>query len=146
MKLNRPPKRLQFVAETKCSSIDDVFAHHNINLFQKLTPWWMFASIVRFEGVIRNGITDIKVGPFGQRFVTVIEKIENDVFVDTGRVLPYPLKYWKHQHFFEKDRLGYVIIRDVVEYKSWLPIGFIIKALFKYRKKVLEKYNFDMRG
>ena len=105
------------------------------NLSEKIYPGMIISYTVKpVLGVRVIWITEI----------THIE--EGRYFVDEQRIGPYSI--WHHQHFIEPTDQG-VLMTDIVSYSP--PLGFLgvlansifisrqLKAIFNYRKNILEK-------
>lgn len=73
-------------------------------LFQFLSPGWIPFRILRFDGCKKGDEVHIQLGLHGlsQHWVSLITFEETNAsgwsFVDEGKVLPWPLIYWKHHH------------------------------------------------
>ena len=125
-----------------------VFEQFNITLFKKLNPWWNIMKIVRFDGVQLNGITELRVGPFKQKFSTEITELTGSHFVDIGTSLPFPFTYWKHKHIMmpninnNKDTPGTTIVDDI-EYEC-IPILRPLVWLYLYTMFRHRQYKYEI--
>ncbi|MFP5387336.1 MAG: hypothetical protein ACLGHN_14760 [Bacteriovoracia bacterium] len=76
----------------------------NRDLFQYLSPGFIPFNIKRFDGCKKGDEIHLGLGPgaIHQEWVSVITFEETNAagwsFIDEGKVLPWPLKYWKHHH------------------------------------------------
>jgi ligand-binding SRPBCC domain-containing protein len=79
-------------------------------------------NLIRFDGCKVGDEVHLETGLPGlmQKWVSVItDESETDqewFFVDEGRVLPFPLKNWKHTHRVLRDESGGAVIRDEIEF------------------------------
>jgi ligand-binding SRPBCC domain-containing protein len=80
----------------------------NRELFLFLSPGFIPSELTRFDGCKKGDEVHIKLGPslFAQTWVSHITFEETNAagwsFIDEGKVLPWPLKYWKHHHRVDK--------------------------------------------
>ncbi len=74
------------------------------HLFDYLTPAWASVKTVRFDGCNVGDEIHLlmKLGGIPQEWVSVITETRDEpqewAFVDEGKILPWPLKGWRHQH------------------------------------------------
>lgn len=74
------------------------------DLFLALAPGTIPFRLVRFDGCEKGNIVQIKLGPkfLSQDWMSEITFEETNAsgwsFIDEGKVLPWPLRYWKHHH------------------------------------------------
>lgn len=130
----------------------EVFKQFDVALFKKLNPWWNIMEIDRFDGVQLNGVTELRVGPFKQKFSTEIVELTGSHFVDVGVSLPFPFTYWKHKHIMMPNLLGNTIgpgttIVDDIEYDC-VPmlkpfVWLYVYAMFRHRQ---HKYKVIFRN
>lgn len=113
--------KLQFVT-TVPSSLEKVKAGFTKKLFLELTPPGVSVVLERFDGCSPGHEVHLQIGSFGlkQKWVS---HITNEVtterewfFVDEGKVLPWPLKSWKHIHKVVADGDDRSIIIDDITY------------------------------
>lgn len=98
---------------------NEVFQAFDIDLFKALKPPLIKLNVTRFDGCKKNDEVHLEVGlgPVTQRWVSRI--VEDDhvksehYFVDSGVVLPPPLKTWRHLHRVVKDGEGSMIYDDI---------------------------------
>lgn len=80
----------------------------NRDLFLKLSPPGIPFNLKRFDGCKKGDEVHIELGPpvLKQQWVSLITFEETNAkgwsFIDEGKVLPWPLKYWKHHHRVDK--------------------------------------------
>ena len=128
----------------------DVIKRFDLQLFEALKPKGASMEIVEFTGSKKGDVVHIKFNaPIKAEWISdIIEDHEDDrsaYFIDLGRVLPFPLKQWRHKHIVEKidDNHSYIvddmtfsggnIIMDLLIYPGIL-LGFLP------RKKVYRNY------
>jgi ligand-binding SRPBCC domain-containing protein len=131
-------------------SLSEVKSKFDKQLFRKLKPPGVELEILRFDGCKQGDEVHLEVKPFlmkKQKWVSLIsEDIENSSswkFVDVGKVLPWPIKTWEHQHIVERLDSGSVIIDDIsyscsnplIELLVYLPL----KLQFLFRKPIYKK-------
>lgn len=124
-------------------SPSEIFSNFNLELFEKLNPWWNLMEIERFDGVQLNGITELRVGPFKQKFSTKIINVDKTSFADVGVELPFPFIYWEHKHIIMSNiHGGSDIVDDIIYDCSFILRPFVklyLTMMFKYRQKVYKK-------
>ncbi len=97
---------LRFVTILPCS-LEKVKAGFTEKLFLELTPPGVSVFLERFDGCSPGHEVHLQIGSFGfkQKWVShITSEVYNDkewYFVDEGKVLPWPLKSWKHLHKVE---------------------------------------------
>ncbi len=125
-------------------SVAGVFDGFTRDLFERLSPKLPPAKLLRYDGnqvgdwvVIRLGIP-----PLSQTWRSVITANERgaaeSLFVDEGRQLPWPLKFWRHVHRIQAEAPGRVAIVEDITFttdsrlmdKLMRPV---IRAQFKAR-------------
>jgi ligand-binding SRPBCC domain-containing protein len=136
--------------ELKHITLNQVVTGFDIHLFKALTPPLMALKVERFDGCKLGDEVHLRVGflyPL-QKWVSLIthsnQTADTFDFVDEGRHLPFPLKYWRHHHIVGKNKHGAFIV-DSIEYKTYFklldlllyPIFFL---QFYYRKAAYRKY------
>lgn len=92
----------------------------NRDLFISLSPSFIPFNLKRFDGCKKGDEVHIELGPAGltQNWVSLITFEETNAsgwsFIDEGKVLPWPLKYWKHHHRVDKiSELQSQIVDDI---------------------------------
>ena len=105
-------------------------------LFEKLTPPWASADLDRFDGCKKGDEVHLTLKLMGssQKWVSVItEATENSdewFFVDEGKVLPWPLKEWRHKHCVRKISETKSEIIDDISYSAGTLSALIYPALW----------------
>jgi ligand-binding SRPBCC domain-containing protein len=127
-----------------------VFQAFDINLFMKLKPPLVGLNVIRFDGCKKGDKVQIEIRFlwFKQRWHSdITENHENEkssYFIDKGRLLPWPLKKWKHVHKIEKSVENSIIIDDICYNTGNKLLDILIfPALFLqfyYRKPVYKFY------
>lgn len=91
-------------------------------LFEKLSPPLINLKVNRFDGCKKHDEIHLEMNFLGHvtRWVSVITAdahLENEFyFIDEGKDLPAPLKYWKHTHIVKKISKDQSMIIDEIEY------------------------------
>jgi ligand-binding SRPBCC domain-containing protein len=127
-----------------------VFQAFDINLFMKLKPPFSSLIINRFDGCNKGDIVNIDIKLFGCLNNWVSEIIDSNIseseayFIDSGKILPSPIKKWIHKHTIKKSLNGCVIIDDIRYETSGKIIDFLIFPFlylaFYLRKSAYRKY------
>ena len=128
-----------------------VAAGFNEKLFRALAPPFPRLKLLRFDGSKKGDLVamELHFGPMKQRWVSEIvangESKEEWFFIDEGRELPRPLKYWQHRHRLQRLPGGGTRIVDDVTYKTGnrlldIAIYPALLAQFLYRKPVYKKF------
>lgn len=136
---------------------DQVFSMFNEDLFRALKPPLLSLKVDRFDGSSPGSEVHLKVGlpPFLSQWVSVIteeQKREGEnYFVDEGRVLPWPLKYWRHTHRVVKVNEKECDIIDDIEYScgsSFLTSLMYapLKFQFSLRSPQYQKFFLPLKG
>jgi ligand-binding SRPBCC domain-containing protein len=95
----------------------------NRELFIHLSPGIMPFDLKRFDGCQKGHEIHIELasGPLKQEWVSLITLEETNAsgwsFIDEGKVLPWPLKYWKHHHRVDKIGPSQSLIVDDITYE-----------------------------
>ena len=104
------------------ASVQAVFAGFTRELFVRLSPKLPPMRLVRYDG---NAVGDFVIIELGVPPVTVewvseiTEHVAGDTesyFVDVGRQLPPPLKYWRHRHIIRDEGPGRTAIVEDITY------------------------------
>lgn len=99
--------KLYFETELKLP-FEKVRAQFTRELFVYLSPGFIPFNLKRFDGCKKGDEVHIEIGqpPLIQRWVSLITSEETNgsgwSFIDEGKVLPWPLKDWKHHHRVDK--------------------------------------------
>lgn len=113
---------LYFEAQVK-STVQEIKAGFNQDLFLKLKPPFMSLRLERFDGCEKGHEVHLKMGAMGilQNWVSEItDSSHTDTvwqFIDEGKVLPAPFTSWKHVHRVEKINETSSRISDSIEYR-----------------------------
>lgn len=133
----------------------EVFQQFDKELLLKLTPPGMQAELKRYDEPTAVGsVVELKVTIFGlikqewENDITAYEENDRECyFVDEGRVLPWPLKSWRHKHLVRKavgeDGSECVEIVDDIAYSAggWTAlIHPVVWMQFAYRKPLYRKF------
>lgn len=116
-----------FVLKTRIDhkTPQELLALFNKDLFIALKPPLINLNVERFDGCKTGHEIHLKMDVFGvlnQSWISVItdhsESFEECYFVDEGKLLPPPLKYWRHRHLLVRinDQASYVV--DDITYST----------------------------
>ena len=130
--------------------LKQVAAGFNEKLLKALAPPFPPMKLQRFDGSKKGDIVamELQLGFMKQRWVSEItdhgETDKEWYFVDEGRVLPKPLKYWRHRHRLLSLPQGGTRIIDDLTYSSGnrfldLVLYPAMLAQFIYRKPIYKK-------
>lgn len=128
----------------------EVMKRFDRSLFEALAPPLVPFEIVKFTGSQTGDTVHLRMGK-GIRieWISVITSHGSDkeqaYFVDEGIQLPFPLKFWRHQHIVKKDSENQSWIIDDIQYeavnnllsKLMYPI---LYAGFKGRGRIYRQY------
>ncbi len=143
---------MNFCIRTKVPGhYDRVFAAFDRELFEALKPPVMGLDLDRFDGSSPGNEVHLRVGlgPIKTRWVSVItEEIKSEsenYFIDEGKVLPWPLVFWRHKHRVLKLSESESEILDDIEFKTpfkWLDKVMypVLVAQFKMRSPAYRRY------
>lgn len=128
----------------------EVMKRFDKDLFEALKPKNGKMEVIEFTGSKKGDKVKLKfLSPFKADWISdIIDDYENEnesVFVDVGRVLPFPLKKWTHNHIVKKIDEDHSLIIDNMEFSSgfWLVDLFMLPGLwfvFSPRKKIYKEY------
>lgn len=101
--------------------VEVVSTNFTQELFLYLAPPMVPFKLKRFDGCKSGDEVHIELGGIlTQTWVSLITFDEtNDQgwsFVDEGKILPWPLSYWRHHHIVQKTSDSSCIIIDDIEY------------------------------
>ncbi len=118
-------------------------------LFLKLSPPFPKVSLVRFDGCRQGDQVEISLNflIFKQTWISEVTSNSNNQieweFVDEGKKLPFPLKFWKHHHRVIQESVGSTIIDDIIYKSPNLMMDLMLYPLlylqFLYRRPVYRK-------
>ncbi len=125
--------------------VPEVFAGFTPELFERLSPKLPPATLMRYDGnqvgdwvVIRLGIPPLTQTWRSQ--ITAHEAgIEESTFVDEGRQLPWPLRYWRHVHRIRQEGPSRVAIVEDITFSTG-------STLLDAVMKPIVKQQFSARG
>jgi ligand-binding SRPBCC domain-containing protein len=129
--------KILFKSDIK-KSLPVVKAGFNRDLFLALSPPFPPFELVRFDGCLTGHEVHILLKTPGllQKWVSLITDHQDSetewFFIDEGRILPWPLSFWKHKHRVIKISDTESQIIDDIEFKTspfWLA-PFIYPALW----------------
>jgi ligand-binding SRPBCC domain-containing protein len=115
---------MKIIIKTEISlTAEEVFNRFNHKLFNALLPPSFIASAALYEGEqVGNRVrVDFKVPFVGSMEVEITQRKDTNspyFFTDEGRVLPFPLKQWKHRHEVQKVTSEQCMIVDDITYKT----------------------------
>jgi len=138
--------KLYFETEV-LGKLSDIKKGFNQDLFLKLKPPFMALQLDRFDGCEVGNEVHLRLGlgwP-AQKWVSLIteahEKDKEWLFVDEGKLLPFPLKKWRHEHRVIQKTDSTCVISDSIQFQGtnsllerliWAPLW----LSFSYRPKV----------
>lgn len=128
-----------------------VAAGFDKNLFKALAPPFPRLELLRFDGCKKGDLVamELHFGLMKQRWVSEIiahgETAQEWFFIDEGRELPRPLRYWHHHHRLLQLPQGGTRIVDDITYRTGSRmldrlIYPMMLAQFLYRKPVYKKF------
>ncbi|WP_235295994.1 SRPBCC family protein [Portibacter marinus] len=102
-------------------------------LFEHLKPVGASMEIVKFTGSKEGDIVHIRfTSPIKAEWISKIVEDgvddERAYFIDQGTKLPWPLKYWKHEHVVAKIGEKKSQIEDRITYKTF---SIVLDALIR---------------
>ncbi|GAB3574007.1 hypothetical protein GCM10027345_07260 [Hymenobacter daeguensis] len=130
----------------------EVLAGFTRALFVALAPPYPKLRVRRFDGCRTGDEVHIELDTLVKRLpwtaLIVADGQEPDgtqFFVDEGRVLPPPLRYWQHRHRIEPGPHGGSIIVDDLEYRTASPLldALIYPAMwaqFAWRRPIYRRW------
>ncbi|MBZ0203621.1 MAG: hypothetical protein IT281_01220 [Ignavibacteria bacterium] len=127
-----------------------VFNRFDLKLFLKLKPPLVSFNILRFDGCKPGDEVILEISILGNKQqwnALITEQFENGdmiCFIDTGKVLPKPLTYWKHKHIIENCVDSSKIIDDICFETGNKLLNYLLFPLifmqFYYRKPIYKSY------
>lgn len=104
----------------------EVFKGFTAELFKALKPPLMPLEVERFDGCKTNDEVHLKVGPLKQQWISIITNDFDDEtqcgFIDEGKVIPPPLRYWHHTHRIVKISEDESEIQDDIQFTTGFKI------------------------
>lgn len=102
-----------------------VMAGFTRELFVALAPPFPRLRVLRFDGCLTGDQVEIELDTLVKRLPWTSLIVDHGqlldgtlFFVDEGRVLPPPLRYWRHRHLIQPGPNGGSVIVDDLEYRS----------------------------
>ncbi|GEO05991.1 hypothetical protein AAE02nite_36550 [Adhaeribacter aerolatus] len=128
-----------------------VFRKFDQKLFLQLAPPFPGFKLLRFDGSQPGDRVAVQLNfwLFRQTWTSVITESKTTAqqayFIDQGQQLPWPLKFWRHQHLIKSNPAGGAIISDLIQYRTAfrlfdLLIYPFMLAQFSYRKPIYRRY------
>ncbi len=128
---------------------DKVVHGFNQDLFLRLAPPLTKMHLKRFDGCLTGHEVHVELTVLGKKenWVSVITEHKQTnyefSFLDEGKVLPAPLKKWKHLHRITKSG-NKTFITDLIEFSTDNPLlDFVLypvlAASFLWRKPIYRK-------
>lgn len=128
----------------------DVMGQFTVELFEALKPPGVKMNVLTFTGSKTGDVVELEfISPIKSSWVSDITDHGLDdsqaYFVDEGRVLPFPLRHWKHKHIVQKiDEDSSYIIDDIhfsTGYKVLDPLLYLPLLISFYpRKKIYKRF------
>jgi len=130
----------------------DVSAGFTRELFVALAPPFPPFRLLRFDGSQRGDEVHIELGAGPARFRWTSLITDHGItpsgvyyFVDEGRQLPPPLRYWRHRHLMQPAPDGGTYIVEDLEYRSpfrWLDALLYpaMWAQFAWRRPIYRRW------
>ena len=103
--------------------VEKVKEGFNQELFVYLSPPGIPFKLERFDGCSEGNEVHIQLGlkPLTQNWISLItSEVHNSQgwsFIDEGKVLPWPLSYWKHHHRVDKISESESLIVDDITFR-----------------------------
>lgn len=135
---------MEIIVESKVNfSLDKVFRYIGREFFSEVTPPWIRANIIEFEGI--NVGNNIKILlNLGRELIwhskiAEYKKSEYELmFIDVGlSMLPF-MNYWHHKHTFKTTEEDQTTVKDIIsfscDFKFMEYIYYaVLFPVFKYR-------------
>jgi len=141
--------KLRLTAEVD-GHYQEVMAKFDRKLFEALKPRYGQMEVEEFTGSKKGDVVRLRfITPIKAIWISdIVEHGSDDYqayFIDEGRKLPFPLKYWRHKHIVKKVSESRSLIIDDMTFEghNLLLTLFLYPALyvaFYPRKKVYRKY------
>jgi ligand-binding SRPBCC domain-containing protein len=138
------------------TSLDEPFlkvtAGFGRSLFEKLNPPWARADIERFDGCKKGDEVHLNLHLMGtsQKWVSLMTDDfigqEEWFFVDEGKILPWPIKQWRHKHSVIKISETQSEIIDDIYYSAGPFSALIYPALWATFMIRPERYRQFFKG
>ena len=106
-----------------------VMAGFTKKLFVALAPPFPKLRLLRFDGCRTGDQVEIELDTLVKRLLWTSLIVDDGqladgtlFFVDEGRILPPPLRFWRHRHLLEPGPNGTCVIVDDLEYRTASPL------------------------
>ncbi|OGX89533.1 hypothetical protein BEN47_06520 [Hymenobacter lapidarius] len=121
-------------------------------LFVALAPPFPRLRVVRFDGCRTGDQVEIELDTLVKRLpwtslITDHGTLPDGThfFVDEGKTLPPPLRFWRHRHLLEPGPNGTCVIVDALEYRTASPLldALLYPAMwaqFAWRKPIYRRW------
>ena len=121
-------------------------------LFVALAPPFPRLRVLRFDGCNTGDQVEIELDTLVTRLRWTSLIVDNGqlpdgthFFVDEGRILPPPLRFWRHRHLIEPGPHGGSVIVDALEYRTASPLldALLYPAMwaqFAWRKPIYRRW------
>ena len=121
-------------------------------LFVALAPPFPRLRVLRFDGCRTGDQVEIELDTLVKRLpwtslITDHGTLPDGThfFVDEGKTLPPPLRFWRHRHLLEPGPNGTCVIVDALEYRTASPLldALLYPAMwaqFAWRKPIYRRW------
>lgn len=124
------PRRIH-LETTVSADFQSVISNFDRKLFDALKPPLIPLKLIRYDGEKTGDEIHLALG-FGQKWISLITDhgvAEKEwFFVDEGKVLPWPLRYWKHVHKVLKTDNNVTMLIDDISFGT----GYSVLDAFMY--------------
>ncbi|WP_035565161.1 SRPBCC family protein [Hymenobacter sp. IS2118] len=129
-----------------------VMAGFTRELFVALAPPFPRLRVLRFDGCRTDDRVEIELDTLVKRLpwtslITDHGTLPDGThfFVDEGKTLPPPLRFWRHRHLLEPGPNGTCVIVDALEYRTASPLldALLYPAMwaqFAWRKPIYRRW------
>ena len=133
----------------------DIMDRFDRDLFEALQPNLGKMNILEFTGSKKGDIVSLEfLSPVKAHWssdITADGSNESEAFfIDEGRILPSPLKYWQHKHIVKKLSDNRSVIIDQINYRAKYGLTLFLYPIlyftFASRKKVYRSYFSSMNS
>ena len=147
---------MHLILQTRvASSVQQVWAGFDRQLFDQLSPPFPPVDVVRFDGCLKGDLVHLRLNFLifkqdwislivDQQTLTTANGTEEIFFIDQGTQLPFFLAYWHHRHRLLHDADDRTIIVDDITFRTpfWLTDYLFYPLLwlqFAYRKPIYRR-------
>lgn len=120
------------------ASVEEVKEGFNLELFKALKPPLVQMEVSRFDGCSKGDEVHLSVG-LGLKvsWISLITEDHQDdnqwYFIDEGKLLPPPLKKWRHIHSVIKDGDGAIIVDDISFTSNNRVLDFLLRPTMHFQ-------------